>query len=202
MGALQKGQNISIPTAEEGLGIVLQKQRHGGGGGLFSLRHGRQWQCWSPPGLSWSPRSPPLHPSLSPLFLPGPSQINQVVSHPNQPLTITAHDDRGIRFLDNRTGEAWPLACASPCAHEGGVGQTDPEPGAHGEALCTFSSPCLPGRALGKGTCHPRSLLLGKSVHSMVAHLDAVTCLAVDPNGVFLMSGSKLGPCGCPLPTR
>lgn len=28
----------------------------------------------------------------------------------------------------------------------------------------------------------------------MVAHLDAVTCLAVDPNGVFLMSGSKLGP--------
>ncbi|XP_072464178.1 striatin-4 isoform X2 [Notamacropus eugenii] len=63
----------------------------------------------------------------------GPTQINQVVSHPNQPLTITAHDDRGIRFLDNRTG---------------------------------------------------------KSVHSMVAHLDAVTCLAVDPNGVFLMSGS------------
>lgn len=28
----------------------------------------------------------------------------------------------------------------------------------------------------------------------MVAHLDAVTCLAVDPNGVFLLSGSKLGP--------
>lgn len=27
----------------------------------------------------------------------------------------------------------------------------------------------------------------------MVAHLDAVTCLAVDPNGVFLLSGSKLG---------
>ncbi|KAM9588972.1 striatin-4-like isoform 1-T1 [Morphnus guianensis] len=63
----------------------------------------------------------------------GGSQINQVVSHPSQPLTITASDDRGIRFLDNRTG---------------------------------------------------------KVVHSMVAHLDAVTCLAVDPNGVFLMSGS------------
>ncbi|XP_067317137.1 striatin-4-like [Anolis sagrei] len=63
----------------------------------------------------------------------GASQINQVVSHPNQPITITAHDDRGIRFLDNRTG---------------------------------------------------------KAVHSMVAHLDAVTCLAADPNGVFLMSGS------------
>ncbi|XP_029862676.1 striatin-4 [Aquila chrysaetos chrysaetos] len=63
----------------------------------------------------------------------GGSQINQVVSHPSQPLTITASDDRGIRFLDNRTG---------------------------------------------------------KVVHSMVAHLDAVTCLAIDPNGVFLMSGS------------
>ncbi|XP_077174583.1 striatin-4 [Paroedura picta] len=63
----------------------------------------------------------------------GASQINQVVSHPTQPVTITAHDDRGIRFLDNRTG---------------------------------------------------------KVVHSMVAHLDAVTCLAVDPNGVFLLSGS------------
>lgn len=25
----------------------------------------------------------------------------------------------------------------------------------------------------------------------MVAHLDAVTCLAADPNGVFLMSGSE-----------
>lgn len=60
-------------------------------------------------------------------------QINQVVSHPSEPLTITAHDDRGIRFLDNRTG---------------------------------------------------------KAVHSMVAHLDAVTCLAVDPNGMFLLSGS------------
>ncbi|XP_016791781.1 striatin-4 isoform X9 [Pan troglodytes] len=71
--------------------------------------------------------------SMDPYDGYGPTQINQVVSHPNQPLTITAHDDRGIRFLDNRTG---------------------------------------------------------KPVHSMVAHLDAVTCLAVDPNGAFLMSGS------------
>ncbi|XP_063295794.1 striatin-3 isoform X2 [Pelobates fuscus] len=30
----------------------------------------------------------------------------------------------------------------------------------------------------------------GKMIHSMVAHLDAVTCLAVDPNGIYLMSGS------------
>lgn len=32
---------------------------------------------------------------------------------------------------------------------------------------------------------------LGKLIHSMVAHLDAVTSLAVDPNGLYLMSGSK-----------
>lgn len=31
----------------------------------------------------------------------------------------------------------------------------------------------------------------GKMVHSMVAHLDAVTSLAVDPNGLYLLSGSK-----------
>ena len=32
---------------------------------------------------------------------------------------------------------------------------------------------------------------LGKQIHSMVAHLDAVTSLAVDPNGLYLLSGSK-----------
>ncbi|NXS11867.1 STRN protein, partial [Neodrepanis coruscans] len=32
--------------------------------------------------------------------------------------------------------------------------------------------------------------LFGKLIHSMVAHLDAVTSLAVDPNGLYLMSGS------------
>ena len=31
----------------------------------------------------------------------------------------------------------------------------------------------------------------GKMVHSMVAHLEAVTSLAVDPNGLYLLSGSK-----------
>ncbi|XP_074641715.1 striatin-3-like isoform X2 [Tubulanus polymorphus] len=30
----------------------------------------------------------------------------------------------------------------------------------------------------------------GKMIHSMVAHLDAVTSLAVDPNGLYLLSGS------------
>jgi len=60
-------------------------------------------------------------------------QINRLISHPTLPLTITAHEDRHIRFYDNNTG---------------------------------------------------------KLAHSMVAHLDAVTCLAVDPNGLYLLSGS------------
>ncbi|XP_018572734.1 striatin-3 [Anoplophora glabripennis] len=60
-------------------------------------------------------------------------QINKIVCHPTLPLTITAHEDRHIRFWDNHTG---------------------------------------------------------KMVHLMVAHLDAVTSLAVDPNGLYLLSGS------------
>lgn len=59
--------------------------------------------------------------------------INKIVSHPTMPLTITAHEDRHIRFWDNTTG---------------------------------------------------------KMIYSMVAHLDAVTSLAVDPNGLYLLSGS------------
>lgn len=64
---------------------------------------------------------------------PGQNHINRVVSHPTLPVTITAHEDRNIKFFDNKSG---------------------------------------------------------KSIHSMVAHLDAVTSLAVDPNGIYLMSGS------------
>ncbi|XP_066244844.1 striatin-3 [Euwallacea similis] len=60
-------------------------------------------------------------------------KIYKVVCHPTLPLTVTAHEDRHIRFWDNHTG---------------------------------------------------------KMVHSMVAHLDAVTSLAVDPNGLYLLSGS------------
>ncbi|XP_057699942.1 striatin-like [Corythoichthys intestinalis] len=62
-----------------------------------------------------------------------PHPINKVLSHPTLPVSITAHEDRHIRFFDNNTG---------------------------------------------------------KLAHSMVAHLDAVTSLAVDPNGIYLMSGS------------
>ncbi|XP_061645789.1 striatin-like isoform X3 [Phyllopteryx taeniolatus] len=62
-----------------------------------------------------------------------PIHINKILSHPTLPITITAQEDRHIKFFDNNTG---------------------------------------------------------KLIHSMVAHLDAVTSLAVDPNGLYLMSGS------------
>ncbi|KAJ8291154.1 hypothetical protein GJAV_G00022000 [Gymnothorax javanicus] len=65
--------------------------------------------------------------------LPAASHINRVVSHPTLPITITAHEDRHIKFFDNKSG---------------------------------------------------------KLIHAMVAHLEAVTSLAVDPNGIYLMSGS------------
>ncbi|CAL8350439.1 unnamed protein product [Arctogadus glacialis] len=64
----------------------------------------------------------------------GSQLIHRVVSHPSEPISITAHDNRTIRFLDNKTG---------------------------------------------------------KVVHSMVAHLDAVTCLTTDPKGTYLISGSE-----------
>ncbi|XP_058507828.1 striatin-like isoform X2 [Solea solea] len=72
--------------------------------------------------------------SLESNLEPGtPCQINKVLSHPTLPITITAQEDRHIKFYDNNSG---------------------------------------------------------KLIHSMVAHLDAVTSLAVDPNGLYLMSGS------------
>lgn len=74
-----------------------------------------------------------LEPSADIVNSPLGKQINRVVCHPTLALTITAHEDRHIRFWDNTTG---------------------------------------------------------KLTHSMVAHLDAVTSLAVDPNGLYLLSGS------------
>ncbi|XP_016349968.1 striatin-3-like [Sinocyclocheilus anshuiensis] len=65
--------------------------------------------------------------------IPFGNHINKVVTHPTLPITVTAHEDRHIKFFDNKSGQA---------------------------------------------------------IHAMVAHLDAVTSLAIDPNGIYLMSGS------------
>uniref|UniRef100_A0A6Q2XLY7 Striatin N-terminal domain-containing protein n=1 Tax=Esox lucius TaxID=8010 RepID=A0A6Q2XLY7_ESOLU len=80
-----------------------------------------------------SPGSRPNSPVLSLSPPAGSELINCVVSHPSEPISITAHENRTIRYLDNKTG---------------------------------------------------------KVIHSMVAHLDAVTCLTTDPKGTYLISGS------------
>ena len=60
-------------------------------------------------------------------------RINRLISHPSQPIVITGHDDRKIRFFDSNSG---------------------------------------------------------RMIHSMVAHLENVTCLAIDPQQTCLVSGS------------
>ncbi|CAF0807079.1 unnamed protein product [Rotaria sordida] len=60
-------------------------------------------------------------------------RINKIMSHPSQPIIITAHEDRKIRYFDSNSG---------------------------------------------------------RIIHSMVAHLDTVTSLAIDPQQTCLLSGS------------
>ncbi|ETN79845.1 Striatin family protein [Necator americanus] len=63
-------------------------------------------------------------------------RITRILSHPTMPLTITAGDDRRIRYFDNHTG---------------------------------------------------------KLTHSAVAHVEEISSLAIDPNGLYLLSGSHDG---------
>ncbi|CAF2996072.1 unnamed protein product [Rotaria socialis] len=60
-------------------------------------------------------------------------RVNRVISHPSQPIIITAHDDKKIRYFDSNSG---------------------------------------------------------RMIHSMVAHLETVTALAIDPQQTCLLSGS------------
>lgn len=39
-----------------------------------------------------------------PVVSTGSELINRVVSHPTEPVSITAHENRTIRFLDNKSG--------------------------------------------------------------------------------------------------
>ncbi|KAE9414071.1 hypothetical protein Angca_002847 [Angiostrongylus cantonensis] len=64
------------------------------------------------------------------------SGITRILSHPTMPLTITAGDDRKIRYFDNNTG---------------------------------------------------------RLTHSAVAHVEGISSLAIDPNGLYLLSGSHDG---------
>uniref|UniRef100_A0A915BSL2 Uncharacterized protein n=1 Tax=Parascaris univalens TaxID=6257 RepID=A0A915BSL2_PARUN len=63
-------------------------------------------------------------------------RITKILSHPTMPVTVTAGDDRKIRYFDNNTG---------------------------------------------------------KLIHGTVAHVEAISSLAIDPNGLYLLSGSHDG---------
>lgn len=87
-----------------------------------------------------------------------------MVSHPSEPVSITAHENRTIRFLDNKTGICY-LSSFHSADFFWNVNESK-----LGSFVCVCS---------------------GKVVHSMVAHLDAVTCLTTDPKGTYLISGSE-----------
>ena len=78
-------------------------------------------------------------------------RINRIISHPSQPIIITAHDDRKIRYFDSNSGKK--------------------------NILNHFQEIII--------------IFLGRMIHSMVAHLDTVTSLAIDPQQTCLLSGSK-----------
>jgi striatin 1/3/4 len=78
-------------------------------------------------------------------------RINRLISHPSQPIIITAHDDRNIRYFDSNSGTKKKKKFFSE------------------KIFFSF---------------------LGRMIHSMVAHLDSVTSLAIDPQQTCLLSGS------------
>lgn len=80
-------------------------------------------------------------------------RINRILSHPSQPILITAHDDRKIRYFDKNSGRN---------------SETNAE-----RRYSLWTS------------------VLGRMIHSMVAHLNTVTSLAMDPQQTCLVSGSK-----------
>lgn len=131
-----------------------------------------------------------FYPSIMSLLLllpalPGSNHINKVVSHPTLPVTITAHEDRHIKFYDNKSGQS-VSTCQSPAVSLHPSVSLCP-------LVCPFLSACLHlflSLCLTRLTC-VACLSAGKVIHAMVAHLDAVTSLAVDPNGIYLMSGSE-----------
>ena len=81
-------------------------------------------------------------------------------------VTVTAHEDRYIRFFDNNTGKL---------RYNNQTNQVFSLIVIHQLSNFAFST-----------FFHE-----GKQIHSMVAHLDAVTCLSVDSPGLYLLSGSK-----------
>lgn len=85
------------------------------------------------------------------------AQINRVAAHPKEPVLVTAHEDKRLQFYDLSTG-----ACASRCLNVDTTAMT---------YVCSSSFADVVSKPTGK--CN----------HTMVAHQDAVACVAIHPNG-------------------
>lgn len=79
-------------------------------------------------------------------------EVNKILSHPTMPVTITASEDRKIRYFDNNTGIVFVIYIYNE-----------------------------------------QFLHLGKLISSSVAHIEGISSLAIDPNGLYLLSGSNDG---------
>ncbi|VDL71137.1 unnamed protein product [Nippostrongylus brasiliensis] len=106
------------------------------------------------------------------------SCITRILSHPTMPLTITAGDDRKIRYFDNHTGKLMHSAVA------------------HVEGISSIlSHPTMPLTITAGDDRKIRYFdnHTGKLMHSAVAHVEGISSLAIDPNGLYLLSGSHDG---------
>ena len=116
------------------------------------------------------------------------TQINKIACHPTLPIIVTAHEDKYIRMYDSNTGTqvaVWCLLADSSISRRYFMTTDNVEFVAHLYIALVSLLFCM--------------LLLswqhfatGKVINSMTAHLDAVTSLAIDPHGLYLLSGGRM----------
>ncbi|XP_023652087.1 striatin isoform X3 [Paramormyrops kingsleyae] len=107
-----------------------------------------------------------------------PSSVDLVCSEPAHMVTSFSNGRMGLFNMETRQ---LVLSLESTM-----------EPGSPCRINKVLSHPTLPVTVAAQEDRHIKFFdnNTGKLIHSMVAHLDAVTSLAVDPNGLYLMSGS------------
>jgi WD40 repeat protein len=88
------------------------------------------------------------------LFYNTVGRINTVCPHPTMSVTITAGEDRHIRYFDNNSG----VLCF----------------------CCAFQHMCA-------------NVIIGLLIHSTLAHVAGISCLCVDTNGLYALSGCHDG---------
>ncbi|KAK3093263.1 hypothetical protein FSP39_013411 [Pinctada imbricata] len=128
----------------------------------------------------WSPGTKtPLLNSFTPENEKGvPSSVDFVTCDPSQ--MVASYTSSNAYIFDLETGKQI-TALESNFTSEG-----------KNQINCVVNHPTLPVSIAAYEDRHIRFFdnSTGKMIHSMVAHLEAVTSLAVDPNGLYLLSGS------------